>query len=41
MQEKREKVQTKSSPLVSPLIVETLIRDIRSIALLSPVINCD
>jgi len=40
MLEKHEKVRTKSSPLVAPLIVETLIRDIRSIALLSPV-NCD
>jgi hypothetical protein len=37
--QKHEKAQTKSSPLVSPLIVETLLRHIRSITLLSPVIK--
>jgi hypothetical protein len=39
--QKQKSARTESFPLVSPLIVETLLRDIRSIALLSPVINCD
>lgn len=39
--QKQENARTESFPLVSPLIVEVLLRDIRSIALLSPVINCD
>jgi hypothetical protein len=39
--QKRENARTEFFPLFSPLIVEALLREIRSIALLSPVINCD
>jgi hypothetical protein len=39
--QKQKNARTESFPLVSLLIVEVLLRDIRSIALLSPVINCD
>jgi hypothetical protein len=38
---KPENRRAELSLLVSPLIVETVLRDIRSIVLLNPVINCN